>query len=127
MTFFTYDDDEIAQDTRDVLEASSELQITEFRLFELAYVRWFGEHLSEDKLERFYIGYMFQAVAPFWVRHFCREVLDHARSGELDPAKFGVFPVPASQGMFDRGIRYSLVVLLVITTLHLIAILVSHY
>ena len=127
MTFFTYDDDEIAQDTRDVLEASSELQITEFRLFELAYFRWFGEYLSEERMERIYTGYMFQAIAPFWVRHFCREVLDHAKSGILDPAEFGVFPLPVSQSMLDRGIRYSFVVVLVITTLHLVAILVSNY
>lgn len=127
MTFFTYDDDEIAQDTRDVLAASSELQITEFRLFELAYHRWFGEYLSEKKMERFYAGYMFNASAPFWVRHFCRDVLEHARNGNLEPEKFGVFPVPFSDSLFNRGIRYSLVVLVVITTLHLVAVLVANY
>lgn len=127
MTFFTYDDDEIAQDTRDVLAASSELQITEFRLFELAYFRWFGEHLGEEKIERFYVGYMFKATAPFWVRHFCREVLEHAKTGELDPTKFGVFPVPVSHGLVNRGIRHGFVILLVIATLHLVAFLVANY
>ena len=127
MTFFTYDDDEIEQDTRDVLDASSELQITEFRLFELAYYRWFGERLSEQKIERFYTGYMFKASAPFWVRHFCREVMDHAAIGDLDPKQFGVYPVPVSDSRFNQGIRYGFAVFLIITTLHLVAILVANY
>ena len=127
MTFFTYDDDEIEPDTRDVLAASAELEITEFRLFELAYCRWFGEPLSEHKMEQVYSGYMFQARAPYWVRHFCREVLVHARNGDLDPKNFGVFPTPVSDSMFNRGVRYSFVVFFVITTFHIIAVLVSHY
>ncbi|MDX1512629.1 MAG: hypothetical protein R3174_02700 [Gammaproteobacteria bacterium] len=127
MTFFTYDDDEIEPDTRDVLAASAELEITEFRLFELAYCRWFGEPLNETKMEQVYSGYMFQARAPYWVRHFCRDVLTHARNGDLDPRSFGVFPTPESDSMFNRGVRYSFLVFFVITTFHLIAVLVSNY
>ena len=54
MTFFSYDDDEVDQDSRDVLSVSSILQITEFHLFELAYQRWFGEEASEQKVENYY-------------------------------------------------------------------------
>ncbi len=127
MTFFTCDDDEVEPDTRDVLKASAELQITEFRLFELAYHRWFGEALSEQRMERFYAGYMFKAIAPFWVRHYCRDVIGRAKSGRLDPREFGVFPAPLSDSKFNRGIRYSFVVFVVITTLHLVAVLVANY
>lgn len=127
MTFFTYDDDEIEPDTRDVLEASAELQITEFRLFELAYHRWFGEFLSEQKMEQFYTGYMFNAIAPYWVRQFCRDVIERAKRGQLDPREFGVFPAPISDSMFNRGVRYGFVVFVVITTLHLVAVLVANY
>lgn len=127
MTFFTYDDDEIEPDTREVLEASSVLQITEFRLFELAYFHWFGEPTSEQRIERYYSGYMFKSIAPFWVRHFCRDVIARDKNGDLDPTEFGVFPAPESDSMVNKGIRYTFVVLLIMTTIHLVAILVSNY
>lgn len=127
MTFFTYDDEEIEPDTREVLEASSVLQITEFRLFELAYRRWFGEATSEERIERYYCGYMFKAIAPFWVRHYCRDVIAHDKTGDLDPTDFGVFPAPESDSMVHKGIRYTFVVFLVMTSIHLVAILVANY
>lgn len=127
MTFFSYDDDDIEQDTLDVLSASSILEITEFRLFELAYERWFGEPPLEEKMESVYTRYMFRANAPFWVRQFCREVMVRERMGILDPTDFGVFRAPEAGTMVQRGIGYSLVVLLVMLTLHLIAVLVSRY
>ncbi len=127
MTFFSYDDDDIEQDTLDVLSASSILEITEFRLFELAYERWFGEPPVQEKLESVYTLYMFRESAPFWVRQFCREVLARDKNGVLDPTEFGVFPTPHSETMLQRGLSYGMVVLFVMLTLHLIAILVSKY
>lgn len=127
MTFFTYDDDGIEQDTLDVLTASSALEITEFRLFELAYERWFGEPPMAEKLESIYTRYMFRANAPFWVRQYCREVMARENSGALDPKEFGVFPAPESDSMVQRGLRYGMVILFVMLTLHLIAILVAKY
>lgn len=127
MTFFSYDDDEVDQDSRDVLSVSSILQITEFHLFELAYQRWFGEEASEQKVENYYTYYMFQHRAPFLVRQFCRDVTERDQHGDLNPAEFGVFPVPASETMVQRGFRLGLIVIFVTATLHLIAILVSVY
>jgi hypothetical protein len=127
MTFFSYDEDEIDQDTRNVLSGSSILQITEFHLFELAYQRWFGEDASEQKIESYYTHYMFQQRVPFWVRQFCREVMEQDQHDALNPAEFGVFPVPVSATMVQRGFRLGLIVIFVIATLHLIAILVSNY
>ena len=128
MTFFSYDDDdEVEQDTLDVLSASAILEITEFRLFELAYQRWFGEPPLEQKLEPIYTAYMFRANAPFWVRQFCRDVMARDRTGTLDPTEFGVYPAPEIETMFNRGIRYTMVVLLVMVTLHLVAVLVANY
>lgn len=128
MTFFSYDDDdEIEQDTLDVLSASSILEITEFRLFELAYQRWFGEAPAEKKMESLYSIYMFRSNAPFWVRQFCRDVMAREQTGTLDPREFGVFPAPEAVSMLQRGVGYSLVVLFIMLTLHLVAILVSKY
>lgn len=124
MTFFTLDEDDIPPDERDVLTVSAVLQITEFRLFELAYQRWFGEATSEQAIERFYAAYMFQAVVPPWVRQYCRAVLERDRAQSLDPTEFGVYPHEENLSTFQRGINYILVVSFVVVTLHLIAILI---
>jgi len=124
MTFFSYDD-EVEPDERDVLSVSAILDITEFRVFELAYERWFGERGAEDVLERAFSRYMFNTVAPMWVRKFCRDVLEAAIRGNLVPAEFGVVPAVASESAFQRGVRYLAIVAFVTITLHLVAILVT--
>ncbi|NIR28368.1 MAG: hypothetical protein GWN84_03375 [Gammaproteobacteria bacterium] len=127
MTFFTIDDDQIAPDTRDILSASAILEITEFRLFELAYERWFGKPAVEKEIERFFVGYMFRSIVPHWVRQFCRDVLTLDAAGKLVPRDFGVFPRPESHTMVQRGIRYLATVIFVVVTLHIVAILVTQY
>ncbi len=127
MTFFTIDDDDLAPDARDILSASAILEITEFRLFELAYERWFGEPAAERDIERFFVGYMFRSIVPHWVRQFCREVLTLDAAGKLVPRDFGVLPRPESQTMVQRGIRYFATVIFVVATLHIVAILVTRY
>ncbi len=127
MTFFTFDDDDCNADTRDVLKASAELEITEFRLFELAHRRWFGECGSERHIEELFTPYMYGGPAPHWVRQFCREVLERAGAGELDPLEFGVHPLPETDTMVRRGLRYTMLVVFLVTALHLVAILVSGY
>jgi hypothetical protein len=127
MTFFSVDDDEVPQDARDVLAASAILQITEFRLFELAYLHWFGTSVCESHIERYYTGYMFASRAPFWVRQYCRDVLERNDENRLDPREFGVYPRQESDTMAKRGMRLGLILLFLMTTLHLVAILVSKY
>ncbi len=125
MTFFTSDDDTIPQDTRDVLAASSLLQITEFQLFELAHERWFGRQAKERDLEACFARYMFASRAPFWVRQFCRDVSMVDADGSLDPRDFGVLPREVSDTWARRGLRHAAVMILVVVTLHLVAILIS--
>jgi hypothetical protein len=125
MTFFSSDDDTVPQDTRDVLAASSLLQITEFHLFELAYERWYGQRARERELEATFAQYMFASHAPFWVRQFCRDVSTVDSKGLLDPLDFGVLPRRESDTWVRRGLRHASLVLLLIVTMHLIAILVS--
>lgn len=127
MTFFTIDDDDLAPDARDILSASAVLEITEFRLFELAYKRWFGRAASEKEIERFFVGYMFRSIVPLWVRQFCREVLALDAAGALVPRDFGVLPRPESSTMAAQGIRYLAAAVFVLAVLHVIAILVTSY
>lgn len=55
--------------------SASVLRVTEFRLFELAYLDWFGQSSKEADIERVYIPYLIEGVAPCWVRQYTRQVL----------------------------------------------------
>ena len=125
MTFFTDDDHLVPEDTRDVLAASSLLQITEFHLFELAFERWFGRKAREGELEACFARYMFACRAPFWVRQYCREVETKENEGSLDPREFGVLPRVVPDTWARRGLRHASLLLLLVISLHLIAILIS--
>jgi hypothetical protein len=125
MTFFSSDDDTVPRDTLEVLAASSLLQITEFHLFELAYERWFGRQPRERELEACFARYMFASHAPFWVRQYCRDVSIVDSKGLLDPRDFGVLPRRVPDTWVRRGLRHASALLLLIITLHLVAILVS--
>lgn len=125
MTFFCSDDDTVPQDTLDVLAASALLQITEFHLFELAYQRWFGRQPKERELEASFAHYMFASRAPFWVRQYCRDVSIVDSEGLLNPRDFGVLPRQVPDTWVRRGLRHASLLLLLVVTLHLVAILVS--
>ena len=114
MTFFTDDDHTVPQDTREVLAASSLLQITEFHLFELAFTRWFGREPKEGELEECFARYMFAYHAPFWVRQYCRDVETKESDGSLDPREFGVLPREVPDTWLRRGLRHATVLLLVV-------------
>lgn len=125
MTFFTDDDDQIPADTREVLDASSLLEITEFHLFELAFERWFGRESREVELESCFARYMFAARAPFWVRQFCRDVAAQESDGTLSPRDFGVLPRVISDTWARRMMRHASIMLFLVIALHLVAILIS--
>lgn len=74
-----------------VLDASAALEVTEFRLFELAWQDWFGKRPDERRLERHFAAYMFAERVPHWVRNFARRILDLDAQGRLDPRSFGIW------------------------------------
>lgn len=80
----------MSSDVSDVVSASDILQVGEFRVFQIAYARWFGGEPSESVVEPYFVSYMFNSRVPTWVRHFVRLVLDRDRQGCLDPAEFGI-------------------------------------
>ncbi len=103
-----FDERSFNPDLVDVLEAAGLLQIGEFELFRTAYRWWFGNDISDRMLEVHYLPYMFHDRVPLWVRQFSRAVLEAESTGDLDPRKFGIKPRELTQSAFDRGIRYSL-------------------
>ena len=104
-----------------VLEASGILSVSEFRVFELAYVHWYGVQTDEKTIERHFLPYMFQEQVPHFVRDFTRKVLRLERAGELDPRRFGIEPEPRTARGVTVGLLYSLCVVASVTVLVLLA------
>lgn len=111
-------------DGRAVLDASAVLEISEHRLFELAYRRWYGREDSRRVVDGAFGRYLFQMDAPFWVRQFCRDVLRRSRAGDLSPGDFGVEPLPEGP-LRERIARLSLAVAFLISVLGLLMYLVA--
>lgn len=85
---------QLSIDSQQVQAAANVLDVTEFRLFELAYRDWFGTLGQEGELEKLYMLYWFTGLAPSWVRHYSRQVMSlssqighEARSGTALPLR----------------------------------------
>ncbi|MGD8571034.1 MAG: hypothetical protein PVH98_01180, partial [Gammaproteobacteria bacterium] len=48
---------------------------SEFELFELAYLDWFGDDPAVSQVEPTFATYMFNGDIPAWVRQYARKVL----------------------------------------------------
>ena len=77
-------------DTADVAGAAGLLEVPEFRLFEIAYARWYGREAPEREVESHFGRYLRTRNAPIWVRHLARQVAGRYRAGRLDPRDFGL-------------------------------------
>lgn len=88
-----FGEDHLSNDVYLVIQASSDLDIAEFELFVKAYEKWFGTEALEERVERYYLGYMFCGKVPHWVREYCRQVAESAQRHQLDPVRFGVKPI----------------------------------
>lgn len=122
-----FDEREIQPDIRAVLEAAAILDITEWDLFHLAYRRWHGKQADDKLMEPFFVAYMFQKVVPVWVRHFSRLVERLDMRGELDANKLGVKYLPRSRYMASRGMRYAVIIGLVMFALVVFAEFASRF
>lgn len=105
----------ISPDVVAVLDASAALEVTEFRLFELAWRNWFGGRPDERRLERYFSAYMFAERVPHWVRNFARHILDLDAQGRLDPRSFGVWQrLPSTRMRFLVKLYVAALVLLLL-------------
>jgi len=100
-------DRDIRPDIREVLETAAVLEISEFRVFELAYADWYGRTAPLANMERIFSTYMYHDLVPAWVRQFTRQVLRLRDENRLDPADFGVHHEPPTPTMIYLGIRYA--------------------
>ncbi len=116
-----YFDEKDEPEAEDVRNAAAILDIREFDLFRIAYFQWHGNNVGDADLEPFFAGYMFKAVVPPWVRHFSRTVVRLDQEGRLRPEQFGLRQLVATPRMVGRGIRYAVVLMLVLATLLVLA------
>lgn len=111
----------IAPDIVAILDAAAILEVTEFQLFELAYIDWYGKKARDLAMEKYFAGYMFGEKVPSWVRHFARKILRLKSEGNLDPRQFGVWRrLPSRKMMFFAKI-YTATILLVAVIMSLVA------
>ena len=117
---FFFHDEPLPKDALLVLNAVAKLDTTEFKLFELAYIDWYGKACNGQYMEHYFVSYMFESSVPFWVRAFCRKVL--AFNGEPGTVQsiFGVGVQNATRGMRILGVLYSAI--LVVCLLFLVYI-----
>ena len=114
-------------DSLNVAEAAALLEISEFRVFELAYTGWFGGEPDERVIEPHFMAYMFRRAVPPWVRHFTRHVIDLAADGTLDPSDFGIAKRWASRRDIARGKLYLVYLTVSVVALVLLADLTAEW
>jgi hypothetical protein len=114
-------DKEIPADVLAVANAAALLDITEFELFRLAHLDWFGRAVSDKTIEGYFIPYMFRGVVPFWVRNFTRLIVRLDGAGDLDRERLGVPRRAWSRAMARRGTIYLLLIALALVVLYVAA------
>jgi len=114
-------DKKLSPDISAVLAAAAMLDITEYELFQLAWIRWYGTSPKVAELEPHFVSYMFDQVVPTWGRHFARDVQADWSADELDKEALGVPRLQGSKKMATRGARYAVFLVVVVATLIVLA------
>jgi hypothetical protein len=66
------------------------LNISEFRLFEIAYENWFGIKAPQKTINELFKNYLESGLVPYWLRNMVRKSLCEYRKGNLTPSSFGI-------------------------------------
>ena len=118
-------DPDLPEDVSDVLQSAALLEVSEFRVFELAHAAWFGVKKADaTALDRCFFDYLYRDRVPTWVRSFAREVVRRAQAGSFDPADYGIRHDPPTPTMIYLGIRYAvwaaLTIAFIIASAHMV-------
>lgn len=114
----------VESDVVAVLDASAALDVTEFRLFQLAFKDWYGKPARAEFMERQFAAYMFAKRVPAWVRQFARKILELQARGMLDPRTFGVWHrLPSNRMVLFAKLYTAALLLLFVMTVLLVYVL----
>ena len=75
-----------------IIRAANVLNVDELQLFGLAHRFWHHQSAEPRQIDVVFKEYLDKKIAPPWVVHFSRSVLQAYNSGNLEPAEFGVYP-----------------------------------
>ncbi len=53
------------------------LEVSEFDIFRRAYIDWYGKTPTLREIENHFDGYLVSGELPFYVRHYCRQFIEH--------------------------------------------------
>ena len=119
-------DPDIDPVVREVLDVAALLDTTEFNIFCLAYVRWFGRDAPTSIIEPYFNDYMFQDIVPYWVHHFTRQIIYLYYKNQLNVADYGLTKPPLSRRMAFIGRVYAVVLVLILVALFILAMGSDH-
>ena len=114
----------------EILHAANLLQIGEFQLIQLAYKVWYGENLSEDKINNIFSEYMVNEIIPIWVTAYAKDILKLDQANVLDSynEKYHVYDHEFGAYIYDnkqrrrRGVLYTTIIAIVFIASHYMAI-----
>jgi len=66
------------------------LQISEYELFRIAYLKWFDRPISDNRLDYVFKEYLESSEAPYWVNDFARKAHEKFLAGELNYKDYGI-------------------------------------
>jgi len=113
--------DETPADCVLVADTAGLLEITEFRVFQLAFGEWYGREIRDYEAEDYFTVFMYQDRVPFWVRRFCHKIQDLNDAGRLNPRDFGIKPERFEYRLLQWAVRGMTVLLAIMIILLFIA------
>lgn len=104
--------------------AASALQISEYELFRLAYQKWYGRTISDNRLDSLFKDYLNSCTAPFWVNDFARKAYEKFQAGELNYKDYGI-----KRRVCDRRTKITgwLIITFLLILLSIYSYLISQY
>ena len=110
------------RDVAEVLESAALLEVSEYRVFEMAHRSWYGAAPGDPAaFDRCFFAYLYRDRVPPWVRRFARAVVARARRPGFDPADYGIRHPPPRRTMVWLGIRYALWTLAAVSAIVVVA------
>ena len=107
-----YFDEDLSEDSLDLLHAAAALEVKEYTLFELAYREWYGKKPLNHVIEAHFTNYMFHKQIPAWVRSFSRQIVELNEQDRLDPREFNVYQPLPSKRLIRIGRAFSALLVL---------------
>ena len=75
-----------------VIRAANLLRVDELELFNLAHRFWHYRTAEPRQIDLVFNEYLDKKVAPPWVVHYARSVVQAYNRGNFEPVNFGIYP-----------------------------------